>query len=97
MGPLNTAHCLAFGDSFFEYKKKHPDHMARFVSFAGAFVSDVGAYSAQSIARAYLWWALPGGSLVVHGGGGIEPIASAMASHSRILICDIVLPEPNTI
>ncbi|KAG7290193.1 hypothetical protein NEMBOFW57_000191 [Staphylotrichum longicolle] len=174
--PQEAAFSLAFGDTFFDYKEKHPAHMVNFGLFVDAFASGIEADTAESIARAYAWECLPAGSLIVDVGGGIghisaaiarehdqltfhvqdfdnlgdeskilmqkrgvsdrvrycphnffdpqpeassgaavyflrnimhkwsdqycrrilKPIVEAMGSHSRLLICDIVLPEPNT-
>ncbi|EAQ88901.1 hypothetical protein CHGG_05521 [Chaetomium globosum CBS 148.51] len=77
--PRNAAFSLAFGDSFFDYKEKHPDHMIKFGHFVDAFAGGIEADTAESIARAYAWETLPANSLVVDVGGGIGHISTAVA------------------
>lgn len=77
--PQDTAFSLAFGDTFFNYKEKHVDHMVGFGLFVDAFASGIEADTAESIAHAYAWDGLPAGSLVVDVGGGIGHISAAVA------------------
>jgi AraC-like DNA-binding protein len=77
--PQDAAFSLAFGDTFFDYKEKHSDHMVKFGLFVNAFASGIEADTAESIARAYAWETLPAGSLVVDVGGGRGHISTAVA------------------
>ncbi|KAK4138130.1 S-adenosyl-L-methionine-dependent methyltransferase [Trichocladium antarcticum] len=77
--PQETAFGLAFGDTFFGYKEKNPEHMVKFGLFVDAFAGGNAVDSAESIARAYAWGQLPRGSLVVDVGGGIGHISAAIA------------------
>ncbi len=77
--PEDTAFAMAFGDTFFGDKEKHPDRMVKFGQFVNAFSSGSGTDSAESIAQAYPWESLPKGSLVVDVGGGVGHIAAAIA------------------
>jgi hypothetical protein len=83
--PRNAAFSLAFRDTFFDYKEKHPDHMIKFGQFVDAFASGIEADTAESIARAYAWETLPAGSLVVDVGGGIGHISTAVAQKHSFL------------
>lgn len=84
--PHDAAFSLAFGDTFFDYKEKHPDHMIKFGLFVDAFASGIEADTAESIARAYPWRDLPADSLVVDVGGGIGHISAAIASeHAQLM------------
>ncbi|KAK3296330.1 O-methyltransferase-domain-containing protein [Chaetomium fimeti] len=83
--PRNTAFRLAFGDTFFDYKEKHQDHMVKFGQFVDAFASGIEADTAESFARAYTWETLPAGSLVVDVGGGIGHISTAVAQKHPLL------------
>lgn len=83
--PRNAAFSLAFGDTFFDYKEKHPDHMIKFGHFVDAFASGIEADTAESIAGAYAWERLPAGSLVVDVGGGIGHISTAVAQNHALL------------
>jgi hypothetical protein len=83
--PRNAAFSLAFRDTFFDYKEKHPDHMIKFGQFVDAFASGIEADTAESIARAYAWETLPAGSLVVDVGGGIGHISTAVAQKHAFL------------
>ena len=83
--PQETAFGLAFGDTFFGYKEKNPEHMVKFGLFVDAFAGGNAVDSAESIARAYAWEQLPRGSLVVDVGGGIGHISAAVArQHSHL-------------
>ncbi|KAJ4292103.1 hypothetical protein N0V88_005730 [Collariella sp. IMI 366227] len=73
-----TAFELAFGDTFFGYKEKHPEHMTKFGLFVDAFAGG-SVDPAESVARAYAWEKLPAGSLVVDIGGGIGHVSAAVA------------------
>jgi hypothetical protein len=89
--PQDTAFRIAFGDSFFGYKEKHPEHMLKFGQFVSAFASGDTADSAESIAQAYAWELLPDGSLVVDVGGGTGHISAAisrMHPHLRFHVQD---------
>ena len=91
--PGDTAFKLAFGDTFFDYKEKHPQHMVKFGQFVNAFASGEHgvADSAESIARAYPWGELSNDSLVVDVGGGVGHIAAAIAQahpHLRFEVQD---------
>ncbi|KAK4152648.1 O-methyltransferase-domain-containing protein [Chaetomidium leptoderma] len=77
--PQDAAFSLAFGDTFFDHKEKHPGHMIKFGLFVDAFASGDEADTAESIACGYPWEELPGGSLVVDVGGGIGHISAAIA------------------
>ncbi|KAL2129055.1 hypothetical protein VTI74DRAFT_8298 [Chaetomium olivicolor] len=83
--PQDAAFHLAFGDTFFSYKEKNPEHMVKFGLFVDGFASGEAVDSAESIARAYEWEKLPGGSLVVDVGGGIGHISAAVArEHTQL-------------
>jgi hypothetical protein len=89
--PQDVAFTLAFGDTFFDYKKKHSDRMVKFGLYADAFASGIEADTAESIARAYAWDGLPADSLVVDVGGGIGHISAAVArehAHLKFQIQD---------
>ncbi|KAK0646723.1 O-methyltransferase-domain-containing protein [Cercophora newfieldiana] len=89
--PQDTAFRLAFGDSFFGYKEKHPLHMLKFGQFVSAFASGETADSAESIAQAYPWDCLPEGSLIVDVGGGTGHISAAISRahpHLRFQVQD---------
>ncbi|KAK3334059.1 O-methyltransferase-domain-containing protein [Cercophora scortea] len=89
--PQDTAFHLAFGDTFFGFKEKHPDNMLRFGQFIKAFSEGDAQDSAESVAHAYAWETLPEGSLVVDVGGGIGHVSAAIAQahpHLRFQIQD---------
>ncbi|KAK0623669.1 O-methyltransferase-domain-containing protein [Immersiella caudata] len=98
--PQDTAFRIAFGDSFFGYKEKHPEHMLKFGQFVSAFASGETADSADSIAKAYPWDRLPEGSLIVDVGGGAGHISAAISRehpHLRFQVQDIAdLQEAST-
>lgn len=48
--PQNTALSLAFGDTFFGYKERHPENMVKFGQFVDAFSGGSSVDSAESIA-----------------------------------------------
>ena len=75
----DTAFGMAFGDTFFDFKEKHPDHMVKFGLFVDAFASGIEADTAESISRGYAWGGVEAGSLVVDVGGGIGHISAAIA------------------
>ncbi len=77
--PQETAFHIAFGDTFFDYKEKHPDHMVKFGLFVDAYASGIEADTAESIAHAYPWQETPAGSIVVDLGGGIGHVSAAIA------------------
>lgn len=70
---------IAFGDSFFGYMERHPEHMLKFSQFVSAFAGGETTDSARSIAQAYTWNSLPEGSLFVDVGAGIVHISAAIA------------------
>ncbi|KAK3340029.1 S-adenosyl-L-methionine-dependent methyltransferase [Neurospora tetraspora] len=89
--PQDTAFSLAFGDTFFGYKERHPENMVKFGQFVGAFSGGSSADSAENIARAYPWETLPNGALVVDVGGGIGHISASIAQahpHLRFQVQD---------
>ncbi|KAK4448942.1 S-adenosyl-L-methionine-dependent methyltransferase [Podospora aff. communis PSN243] len=89
--PQDTAFRLAFGDSFFGYKEKHPEHMLKFGQFVSAFASGETADSADLIAQVFPWERLPEGSLVVDVGGGTGHISAAISRehpHLRFQVQD---------
>lgn len=87
--PQETAFGLAFGDTFFGYKQKNPEHMAKFGQFVDAFASGNAVDSAECVARAYAWEELPRGSLVVDVGGGAGHVSAAIARHHSHLCFQI--------
>jgi len=98
--PQDTAFRIAFGDSFFGYKEKHPEHMLKFGQFVSAFASGETADSADSIAQAYAWDLLPEGSLVVDVGGGTGHISAAISRahpHLRFQVQDFPDPQEECI
>ncbi|KAH6841187.1 hypothetical protein B0I37DRAFT_449322 [Chaetomium sp. MPI-CAGE-AT-0009] len=58
--PRIAAYRLAFGDTFFDYKERHPGHMIKFGQFVDVFATGIEADMAESFARAYAWETLLG-------------------------------------
>lgn len=87
--PQHTAFAMAFGDTFWDYKEKNPEHMVRFGQFVEAFASGYVVDSPQNIARAYQWERLDEGSLVVDVGGGLGHISVAIAKEHPNLVFQI--------
>lgn len=87
--PDDTAFRLAFGDTFFGYKEKHPEHMLKFGQFVDAFSTGETADSASAIAQAYPGWGeLRQKSLVVDVGGGVGHVSAAIAqAHPQLRFC----------
>ncbi|KAK4167646.1 O-methyltransferase-domain-containing protein [Cladorrhinum sp. PSN259] len=70
---------LAFGDTFWDYKEKHTEHMVKFGQFADAWTGGYVVDSPLNVARAYPWEKLEEGSLIVDFGGGSRYISVAIA------------------
>ncbi|KAK3990138.1 S-adenosyl-L-methionine-dependent methyltransferase [Cladorrhinum sp. PSN332] len=87
--PQDTAFALAFGDTFWKHKEKHPDDMLRFGQFMDAWTSGYVVDPPPSVAQAYHWETLEKGSLVVDIGGSLGHVSVAIAQEHPHLLFQI--------